>query len=174
MTSKRRPIPAPRARPRCAATPGRRRQGTDRLAVLHSAGPEERQGAEHGRRPAARHKGQSSLSTERKERVKSEVNVFRRWRTRAITAPEQYIGVGFDRENTLRLAEEAAQSRLRGVARLVWLPFSWLSGWMESNTWCPRLTAWIILSGSAVHVKGFDSALCSTTKRLIAACKSTT
>src|SRR6201981_1693408 len=45
---------------------------------------------------------------------------------------------------------------------------------MESNTWCPRLTAWIILSGSAVHVKGFGSALCSMTKRLIAACKSKT
>ena len=45
---------------------------------------------------------------------------------------------------------------------------------MESNTWCPRLTAWIILSGSAVHLKGFGSALCSTTKRLMAACKSTT
>src|SRR5664279_4042757 len=45
---------------------------------------------------------------------------------------------------------------------------------MESNTWCPRLTAWIILSGSAVHVKGFGFALCSMTKRLIAACKSTT
>src|SRR3977135_2273653 len=45
---------------------------------------------------------------------------------------------------------------------------------MESNTWCPRLTAWIILSGSAVHVKAFGSALCSTAKRLIAACKSMT
>src|ERR1700745_578514 len=45
---------------------------------------------------------------------------------------------------------------------------------MESNTWCPRLTAWIILSGSAVHVKGFGSAVCSMTKRLIAACKSKT
>src|ERR1700704_2798104 len=45
---------------------------------------------------------------------------------------------------------------------------------MESNTWCPRLTARIILSGSAVHVKGLGSALCSTTKRLMAACKSTT
>src|ERR1700737_1318637 len=45
---------------------------------------------------------------------------------------------------------------------------------MESNTWCPRLTAWIILSGSAVHVKAFGSALCSTTKGLIAACKSMT
>src|ERR1019366_2589976 len=46
--------------------------------------------------------------------------------------------------------------------------------WIESNTWCPRLTAWIILPGSAVHVKGFGSALCSTTKRLIAAWKATT
>src|SRR5476651_2143728 len=45
---------------------------------------------------------------------------------------------------------------------------------MESNTWYPRLTARIILSGSAVHVKAFGSALFSTTKRLIAACKSTT
>src|SRR5277367_5771743 len=45
---------------------------------------------------------------------------------------------------------------------------------MESNTWCPRLTAWIILSGSAVQVKGLGSALCSITKRLMAACKSTT
>src|SRR5664279_4551389 len=44
----------------------------------------------------------------------------------------------------------------------------------RSNTWCPRLTAWIILSGLAVHENGLDSALCSTTKRLIAACKSTT
>ena len=45
---------------------------------------------------------------------------------------------------------------------------------MESNTWCLRLTAWIILSGSAVHVKGFGLALCSTTKRLMAARKLTT
>src|ERR1700721_3252994 len=45
---------------------------------------------------------------------------------------------------------------------------------MESNTWCPRLTAWMILSGSAVHVKGFGLGLCATTKRLMAACKSTT
>ena len=45
---------------------------------------------------------------------------------------------------------------------------------MESNTRCPLLTAWIISSGSAVHLKGFGSALCSSTKRLIAACKSTT
>src|SRR5271169_236349 len=45
---------------------------------------------------------------------------------------------------------------------------------MESNTWCPRLTALIILLGSAVQVKGFGLALCSMTKRLIAACKSTT
>ena len=34
--------------------------------------------------------------------------------------------------------------------------------------------AWIILLGLAIHVKGFGSALCSMTKRLIAACKSTT
>src|SRR5258707_15353726 len=45
---------------------------------------------------------------------------------------------------------------------------------MESNTWCPRLTAWIILSGSAVHVKGFGSAFCLMTKGSIAACKSKT
>ena len=32
----------------------------------------------------------------------------------------------------------------------------------------------MILLGSAVHVKGFGSELCWTTKRLIAACKSTT
>jgi hypothetical protein len=30
---------------------------------------------------------------------------------------------------------------------------------MESNAWCPRLTAAMILSGSAVHVKGFGSAI---------------
>jgi len=45
---------------------------------------------------------------------------------------------------------------------------------MDSNTWCPGLTGWIILSGSAVHVKAFGSTLCSTTKPLIAACKSMT
>jgi hypothetical protein len=37
-----------------------------------------------------------------------------------------------------------------------------------------HLTARMILSGSAVQVKGFGLALCSTTKRLIAACRSTT
>src|SRR5262249_51495223 len=47
-------------------------------------------------------------------------------------------------------------------------------GWIESNAWCPRLTARIILLGSAVHVKGLGLALCSTTKRLMAACRSTT
>src|SRR5258707_7192208 len=45
---------------------------------------------------------------------------------------------------------------------------------MESNAWCPRLTAAMILSGSAVHVKGFGSALVSATKRLMAAWRSTT
>ena len=29
--------------------------------------------------------------------------------------------------------------------------------WIDSNTWCPRLTAAMILSGSAVQVKAFDS-----------------
>jgi hypothetical protein len=28
--------------------------------------------------------------------------------------------------------------------------------WIESNAWCPRLTAAMILSGSAVQVKGRD------------------
>ena len=45
---------------------------------------------------------------------------------------------------------------------------------MESNTWCPRLTAAMIFSGSAVHVKGFGSALVSARKRLMAAWRSTT
>src|SRR4029077_8130527 len=45
---------------------------------------------------------------------------------------------------------------------------------MESNVWCPRLTAAMILSGSAVHVKGFVSALFSARKRLMAARRSTT
>ena len=44
----------------------------------------------------------------------------------------------------------------------------------ESNAWCPRLTAAMILSGSAVHVKGFGSALVSARKRLMAAWRSTT
>ena len=33
---------------------------------------------------------------------------------------------------------------------------------MESNTWCPRLTAAMILSGSAVQVKGLGSRLVSS------------
>src|SRR3954453_16914125 len=45
---------------------------------------------------------------------------------------------------------------------------------MESNAWCPRLTAAMIFSGSAVHVKGFGSALVSARKRLMAAWRSTT
>ena len=42
------------------------------------------------------------------------------------------------------------------------------------NAWCPRLTAAMILSGSAVHVKGFGWALVSARKRLMAAWRSTT
>src|SRR4030081_1282883 len=53
------------------------------------------------------------------------------------------------------------------------MPMAGTSG-EESNTWCPRLTARMILSGSAVQVKGFGLGLCSTTKRLMAACRSTT
>jgi hypothetical protein len=45
---------------------------------------------------------------------------------------------------------------------------------MESNTWCPRLTAAMILSGSAVQVKGVGSLFVSATNRLIAAWRSTT
>ena len=45
---------------------------------------------------------------------------------------------------------------------------------MESNTWCPLLTAAMILSGLTVHVNGFGSALVSATKRLMAAWRSTT
>src|ERR1700722_7996198 len=44
---------------------------------------------------------------------------------------------------------------------------------MESNTWCPLLTAAIILSGLAVHVNGFGSALVSATKRLMDVWRST-
>jgi hypothetical protein len=43
--------------------------------------------------------------------------------------------------------------------------------WMESNTWCPRLAAAMILSGSAVQVKGLGS---RSTKRLMVAWRSTT
>jgi hypothetical protein len=45
---------------------------------------------------------------------------------------------------------------------------------MESDAWCPRLTAAMILSGSAVQVKGLGSRLVSATKRLIVAWRSTT
>ena len=43
---------------------GAGRRGADRLAVLHSAGREERQGAQHGARPAARHQDQPGLPAE--------------------------------------------------------------------------------------------------------------
>jgi|SRR6185437_5680922 len=43
----------------------------------------------------------------------------------------------------------------------------------ESNTWCARLTAAMILSGSAVQLKGLGASLVSDRKRLIAACRST-
>ena len=45
---------------------------------------------------------------------------------------------------------------------------------MEFNTWCPRLTAAMILSGSAVQVKGLGSWLVCATKRLMVAWRSTT
>src|SRR6476619_7567500 len=51
---------------------------------------------------------------------------------------------------------------------------SCISQWIESNTWCPRLTAAMILSGSAVHVNGLGSWFVSATKRLMAAWRSTT
>ena len=38
---------------------------------------------------------------------------------------------------------------------------------MESNTWCPRLTAAIILSGSAVQVKVWDQDFSATMAPLI-------
>ena len=44
---------------------------------------------------------------------------------------------------------------------------------MESNTWCPRLTAAMMRSGSAVQVKGLGSLLVSARKRLMAAWRST-
>ena len=46
--------------------------------------------------------------------------------------------------------------------------------WIESNIWCPRLTAAMILSGSAVHVNGLGSRFVSATKRLMAAWRSIT
>src|SRR5690349_9010394 len=45
--------------------------------------------------------------------------------------------------------------------------------WIESNTWWPRLTAAMILSGSAVQAKRRGSSLVSSRKRLIAAFRST-
>ena len=49
-----------------------------------------------------------------------------------------------------------------------------VSYWIDSNVWTPRFLAWIILLGSAVHVKGLASVLlCSAMNRLIAACRST-
>ena len=41
------------------------------------------------------------------------------------------------------------------------------------DTWCPRLTAAMILCGSLVQRKGRGSALASATKRLMADCNST-
>jgi hypothetical protein len=38
---------------------------------------------------------------------------------------------------------------------------------MKSNVWYPRLTAAMILSGSAVHTKGLGSSLVSFRKRLM-------
>ena len=46
----------------------------DRLAVLHSAGREERQGAQHGARPVARHQDQPGLSAEREGRAGAAVS----------------------------------------------------------------------------------------------------
>jgi len=43
--------------------------------------------------------------------------------------------------------------------------------WIETNAWCPRLTAAMILSGSLVQRKGFGFSFTSTRKRLMAACK---
>src|SRR4030095_11741728 len=38
------------------------------------------------------------------------------------------------------------------------------SSWIESNTWCPRLTAAMILSGSAVQLKGLGLSFTSAMK----------
>ena len=47
--------------------------------------------------------------------------------------------------------------------------------WFGSNVWNPRLRAAMILSGSAVHLKGLASVwLCSSMKRLMAVCRSKT
>ena len=45
--------------------------------------------------------------------------------------------------------------------------------WIASNAWYPRLTAAMILSGSAVHTKGLGWSLVSLRKRLMAAWRST-
>jgi hypothetical protein len=45
---------------------------------------------------------------------------------------------------------------------------------MESDTWCPRPTARIILSGSAVHVKGFWFGVVFGDETIDGSCKSTT
>src|SRR5262249_5053978 len=44
--------------------------------------------------------------------------------------------------------------------------------WIESNIWCPRLTAAMILLGSLVQVKGFGFALVSSRKRWMASLSS--
>src|ERR1700732_3728620 len=44
--------------------------------------------------------------------------------------------------------------------------------WIESNTWCPRLTAAMILLGSLVQVKGFGFALVSSRERWMASLSS--
>ena len=44
----------------------------------------------------------------------------------------------------------------------------------ESNIWCPRLTAAMILFGFAVQVNGFGSLFVSATKRSMAALRSAT
>src|ERR1700676_2730143 len=45
--------------------------------------------------------------------------------------------------------------------------------WIESNVWCPRAAAAMILSGLAFHRNGFGSVLWSSTYLLMAACRST-
>jgi hypothetical protein len=49
---------------------GAGRRGEDRLAVLHPAGAEERQGAQHGARPAARYQDQPGLPAEHQGRAR--------------------------------------------------------------------------------------------------------
>jgi hypothetical protein len=45
--------------------------------------------------------------------------------------------------------------------------------WIESDTWYPRLTAAMILSGSPAHERGLELWLVSATKRLMALWRST-